>query len=144
MSAAPAQPPIPSPPPPDTTWSTTTSPTCVCGGGRGGARACPTTILQFFVLCPPPPLACRPWQHLPKLRQMAPEFYDHLPPLPGGTHVLRRFLFDPAAGENGVRSKRVARAGGEGRGRSRAAPPRGFARWQEMPLLRGCPPEAVK
>lgn len=43
-----------------------------------------------------------------------------------------------------LRTKRVARAGGEGRGRSGATPPHGFAAWQELPLLKGCPPDLIK
>ena len=36
-----------------------------------------------------------PWVHLPKVRQMAPEFYDHLHAHRSWTRVLLQFLFDP-------------------------------------------------
>jgi sphingolipid delta-4 desaturase len=36
-----------------------------------------------------------PWVHLPKIRAIAPEFYDHLRWHRSWTRVLLRFLFDP-------------------------------------------------
>lgn len=37
-----------------------------------------------------------PWVHLPKVRALAPEFYDHLHAHRSWLEVLRRFLFDPS------------------------------------------------
>ncbi len=36
-----------------------------------------------------------PWNNLPKLRAMAPEFYDTLKSHPSWTRLLLQFLFDP-------------------------------------------------
>ena len=36
-----------------------------------------------------------PWVHLPKIKALAPEFYDHLHWHRSWTRVLLQFLFDP-------------------------------------------------
>jgi sphingolipid delta-4 desaturase len=37
-----------------------------------------------------------PWIHLPKVKALAPEFYDHLHAHRSWTRVLLQFLFDPS------------------------------------------------
>jgi sphingolipid delta-4 desaturase len=41
-------------------------------------------------------LATVPWNNLPKLKQMAPEFYDDLASYQSWTAVVLRYIFDPA------------------------------------------------
>jgi sphingolipid delta-4 desaturase len=41
-------------------------------------------------------LATVPWNNLPKLKKMAPEFYDDLASYQSWTAVVLRYIFDPA------------------------------------------------
>lgn len=79
-----------------------------------------------------------PWNRLPKLRHIAPEYYAHLTSYTSWTAVMWRFITDPSICITGVMTKRVARTGGAAvpaSGRGKAAPAATPA--SAMPLLRG-------
>lgn len=74
-----------------------------------------------------------PWNRLPKLRKIAPEYYNHLVSYDTWTQCMWRFITDRKVGVNGVMTKRVKRIG-TGKANDGEKP---FTHANNMPLLRG-------
>lgn len=77
-----------------------------------------------------------PWNRLPALRKIAPEFYDHLTSYDSWTYVLWKFIFDPSVARIGIMTKRVSRTGKGLAPSVRGAVPL-LSAAAENPLLRG-------
>lgn len=89
-----------------------------------------------------------PWNRLPQLRDIAPEFYNHLSCYSSWTYCMYKFISDPSVGRAGVMTKRVERIGGSDDSNSKggsglAAAARRFTPAMAMPLLRGLTPTAI-
>ncbi|KAG7670654.1 putative Sphingolipid delta(4)-desaturase DES1-like [Nannochloris sp. 'desiccata'] len=81
-----------------------------------------------------------PWNRLPKLRKIAPEYYNHLVSYDTWTQCMWKFITDPKVGVNGVMTKRVKRTGA-GKANDGEKP---FTPASNMPLLRGITAASVK
>ncbi|KAL4853787.1 Sphingolipid delta(4)-desaturase DES1-like [Chlorella vulgaris] len=84
-----------------------------------------------------------PWNRLPQLRKIAPEFYSELTSYPNWTYVIWKFVTDSSVGKAGVMTKRLERLGGTTGGAS-ADKARYFTPASAMPLMRGITPTSIK
>lgn len=73
-----------------------------------------------------------PWNRLPQIRKIAPEYYEHLKSYDSWTMVMWQFITDRSVGYNGIMTKRVKRTGG-GEAPKRMKP---FTPAEKMPLTK--------
>jgi len=81
-----------------------------------------------------------PWNRLPQLRKIAPEYYQHLVSYETWTYVMWKFITDPKVGQMGVMTKRVQRTGA-GQAKKGERP---YTSAEDMPLLLGISAACIK
>lgn len=130
---------------------------CMMGGDGQETHSCYDPILNWLVYnfgyhVEHHDFPNIPWNRLPQLRAIAPEFYAQLTSYPNWTQCMWQFITDPTVGQKGVMTKRASRTGGSiqvalsatsGACAAAAAIAAGMKPASDMPLLRGIGPISI-